>query len=224
MIDEFIAGMDDARAETALPDERAIAIKRLGTVPYVAAWEAMQAFTDAREDSTRDEIWILEHEPVYTYGVAGREEHLPRADAGIPLIKVDRGGQVTYHGPGQLVAYVLLDLRRRGITVRGLVRSLEQAILDLLAEFGLPGERREGAPGVYVAGAKVAALGLRIRNGRSFHGLSLNVDMDLAPFEAIDPCGYPGLRVASLASLGVHAPKEHVAERLVSNLLREING
>lgn len=224
MIDEFIAGMDDARSAATLPDDHAIAVKHLGTVPYVAAWEAMQAFTDARDEHTRDEIWILEHEPVYTYGVAGRAEHLPRTDDGIPVIKVDRGGQVTYHGPGQLVAYVLLDLRRRGITVRGLVHSLEQAILDLLAEFGLPGERHEGAPGVYVAGAKVAALGLRIRNGRSFHGLSLNVDMNLAPFEAIDPCGYPGLRVASLASLGVHAPQEHVAERLVSNLLREING
>ena len=182
----------------------------------------MRSFTDSRTSETPDEIWLLEHPPVYTYGVAGRAEHLPSADTAIPVIKVDRGGQVTYHGPGQLVAYVLIDLRRRGLTVRSLVRSLEQAMLDLLAELGLNGERKDGAPGVYVAGAKVAALGLRIRNGCSYHGLSLNVDMNLAPFNAIDPCGYPDLRVTQLSDLGIHAPIEHVAERLVSNLVREL--
>jgi lipoyl(octanoyl) transferase len=182
----------------------------------------MRSFTDTRASATPDEIWLLQHPPVYTYGVAGRAEHLPSADNAIPVIKVDRGGQVTYHGPGQLVAYVLIDLRRRGLTVRGLVRSLEQGTLDLLAELGLPGERSAGAPGVYVAGAKVAALGLRIRNGCSYHGLSLNVDMDLTPFNAIDPCGYPDLRVTQLSDLGIHAPIEHVAERLVSNLVCEL--
>jgi lipoyl(octanoyl) transferase len=180
----------------------------------------MKSFTDARTSNTPDELWLLEHPPVYTYGVAGRAEHLPDPDTAIPVIKVDRGGQVTYHGPGQLVAYVLVDLRRRGLTVRSLVRCLEQAVLDLLGELDVSGERNEGAPGVYVAGAKVAALGLRIRNGCSYHGLSLNVDMDLTPFQAIDPCGYAGMHVTQLRELGVQTPIEHVAERLVSNLQR----
>jgi lipoyl(octanoyl) transferase len=197
--------------------------RALGTVPYHDTWHAMRAFTDARTLETPDEIWLLQHTPVYTYGVAGRAEHLPSADTGIPVIKVDRGGQVTYHGPGQLIAYTLIDLRRRKMSVRGLVRALEAATLELLAEFRLAGERQEHAPGVYVAGAKVAALGLRIRNGCSYHGLSLNVDMDLAPFSAIDPCGYPGLRVIQLRELGVRAPIEHIGERLVSNLVAAIN-
>jgi lipoyl(octanoyl) transferase len=196
-----------------------LTVRHLGTAAYVDTWHAMRSFTETRTTDTPDEIWLLEHLPVYTYGVAGRTEHLPAADTGIPVIKVDRGGQVTYHGPGQLVAYVLVDLHRRGMTVRQLVRSLEQAVLDLLAELGLCGERNPGAPGVYVAGAKVAALGLRIRNGCSYHGLSLNVDMDLTPFSAIDPCGYPEMRVTQLLDLGVHAPIEHIAERLVSNLV-----
>jgi lipoyl(octanoyl) transferase len=155
---------------------------------------------------------------VYTYGVAGRPEHLPAGETAVPLIKVDRGGQVTYHGPGQLIAYVLLDLRRRGMTVRTLVRSIEQSVIDLLAELNISGERNEGAPGVYVNGAKIAALGLRIRNGCSYHGLSLNVDMDLAPFEAIDPCGYPDMRVTQLRDLGVEASMVHIGERLLSKL------
>ena len=198
--------------------ESRITVRSLGTASYVETWNAMRSFTDTRTPDTPDEIWVLQHPPVYTYGVAGRTEHLPGTDTGIPVIKVDRGGQVTYHGPGQLVAYVLVDLRRRGLTVRSLVRALEQAVLDVLAEVGLTGERSAGAPGVYVAGAKVAALGLRIRNGCSYHGLSLNVDMDLTPFNAIDPCGYPDLRVTQLRDLGIHAPIEHIAERLVSNL------
>jgi lipoyl(octanoyl) transferase len=196
-----------------------ITVRRLGMTPYVDAWQAMKSFTDSRTTDTPDELWLLQHPRVYTYGVAGRSEHLPASDTGIPVIKVDRGGQVTYHGPGQLVAYTLIDLRRRALTVRGLVRSLEQAVLDLLAEVGLTGERKDGAPGIYVAGAKIAALGLRIRNGCSYHGLSLNVDMDLSPFAAIDPCGYPDLRVTQLRDLGVHAPIEHIAERLLSNLM-----
>jgi lipoyl(octanoyl) transferase len=199
-----------------------ITLRSLGAAPYLDTWRAMQSFTDARSADTPDEIWMVQHPPVYTYGVAGRAEHLPSADTGIPVIKVDRGGQVTYHGPGQIVGYTLVDLRRRGLTVRGLVRSLEQAAIDTLAEFGLHGERRKDAPGVYVADAKVAAVGLRIRNGCSYHGLSLNVDMDLSPFAAIDPCGYPDLRVTQLRDLGVQASVEHVGERLLSNLVYQL--
>jgi lipoyl(octanoyl) transferase len=183
----------------------------------------MKAFTAARTKDTPDEIWLLEHPPIYTYGVAGRAEHLPAMDNGIPVIKVDRGGQVTYHGPGQLVAYVLVDLRRRGLSVRGLVRALEQAVLDLLDDFGVIGGRREDAPGVYVRGAKVAALGLRIRQGCSYHGLSLNVDMDLAPFRVIDPCGYPDLDVTQLRDLGIAEPLESLRERLLSKLTQRLD-
>jgi lipoyl(octanoyl) transferase len=152
---------------------------------------------------------------VYTYGVAGREAHLPRTDPGVPVIKVDRGGQVTWHGPGQIVLYTLLDLRRLGIGVRELVRLLEQAVLDLLGELGVRAQRRDGAPGVYVGEAKVAALGLRVTRGCSYHGLSLNVDNDLAPFAAIDPCGFPGLPVIRTVDLGIDADKERIGERLV---------
>lgn len=197
-------------------------VRHLGLSPYLPTLASMQAFTAARSAAVQDEIWLLQHPPTYTYGVAGRAEHLPRQDGGIALVKVDRGGQVTYHGPGQLVAYTLLDLRRLGITVRGLVQHLEQAVLDLLAGYGIAGERRACAPGVYVREAKVAALGLRIRNGCSYHGLSLNVDMDLAPFRAIDPCGYPGLQVTQLRDLGVTEPAEQVGERLVQQLLRNL--
>jgi lipoyl(octanoyl) transferase len=183
----------------------------------------MKAFTGVRKNDTPDEIWLLEHPPIYTYGVAGRAQHLPRADNGIPVLKVDRGGQVTYHGPGQLVAYLLLDLHRRGLSVGGLVRALEQAVLDLLEGFGVVGNRRADAPGVYVRGAKVAALGLRIRQGRSYHGLSLNVDMDLAPFKAIDPCGYPELDVTQLRDLGIAEPMESLRERLLSKLMQRLD-
>jgi lipoyl(octanoyl) transferase len=192
-------------------------------VDYASTWEAMRAFTNARSPDAPDEIWLLQHPPVYTYGVAGRPEHLPRADLGIPVIKVDRGGQVTYHGPGQVVAYTLVDLRRRRLTVRSLVERLEQAVLDLLAEYGVAGARQCGAPGAYVGGAKVAALGLRIRNGCSYHGLSLNVDLDLAPFAAIDPCGYPGLAVTRTADLGIGASAERLGEQLVEHLVRQLD-
>jgi lipoyl(octanoyl) transferase len=178
----------------------------------------MKAFTAARTVDTPDEIWLLEHPPVYTYGVAGREAHLPRSETGIPVIHVDRGGQVTYHGPGQLVAYALIDLRRRGTSVRALVQALEQAVIDLLLDFQIASQRRENAPGVYVAEAKVAALGLRIRRGCSYHGLSLNVDMDLRPFRAIDPCGYPDLQVTQLRDLGIAESLEQLGKQLVSKL------
>ncbi len=178
----------------------------------------MQAFTAQRGADTPDEIWLLEHPPVFTQGQAGKPEHL-LADIGIPVVPIDRGGQVTYHGPGQVVAYLLIDLKRRGYGVRELVRRMEQALIDLLGEFGIAGERQEGAPGVYVGGAKIAALGLRVKGGCTYHGLSLNVDVDLAPFRAINPCGYPGLEVTRMRDLGVNASNDEVAERLARHLL-----
>jgi lipoyl(octanoyl) transferase len=204
-------------AERAAP-----VIRHLGLAEYAKTWDAMKAFTQARTAETPDEIWLAQHPPVYTYGAAGRAEHLPRTDLGIPVIEVDRGGQVTYHGPGQVVAYTLVDLRRRKLTVRSLVERLEQAVLDLLAEYGAPGARRCGAPGVYVGDAKVAALGLRIRNGCSYHGVSLNVDVDLTPFAAIDPCGYPGLAVTRTRDLGIEASAQQLGDRLAGHLTRQI--
>jgi lipoyl(octanoyl) transferase len=198
------------------------ALRRLGLADYASTWRAMREFTDARNPDTPDQIWLLEHPAVYTYGVAGRAEHLPRGDTGIPVIKTDRGGQVTYHGPGQLVAYTLVDLRRAGLTVRALVERLEQSVLDLLVDYDVRGVRRDDAPGVYVSGAKIAALGLRIRGGCSYHGLSLNVDLDLAPFGKIDPCGYPGLAVTRLRDLGVTDSTEEAGERLAQYLIEQL--
>ncbi len=180
----------------------------------------MQDFTGRRAADTTDELWLTEHHPVYTLGVAGRSEHLPRVDCGIPVIKADRGGQITYHAPGQLIAYLLIDLRRRGLGVRLLVRIMEQAVIDLLAAHGIEAERHAGAPGVYVNGAKIAALGLRVRNGCCYHGLALNVDMDLTPFHTIDPCGYPGLRVTQARELGIADSLEELAGELTRYLLR----
>jgi lipoyl(octanoyl) transferase len=166
--------------------------------PYQTTWQAMQDYTNNRDASTPDQLWLLQHPPIFTLGQAGKTEHL--IDPGeIPVVKTDRGGQVTYHGPGQLIAYLLLDLRRARIGVRTLVNHLEQSVISLLREYGLAASPRLGAPGVYIADSKVASLGLRVRRGCSFHGLSLNVDMDLSPFERINPCGYPGLRVTQLA-------------------------
>ena len=171
---------------------------REGLSDYAATWVEMRALTDARTATTRDEIWILQHPPVFTLGQASRAEHL--LDPGpIPVVQTDRGGQVTYHGPGQIVAYVLMDLRRAGLGVKGLVHLLEDATIALLAGYGIQAQARADAPGVYVAGAKIAALGLRVRHGCSYHGLALNVDMDLTPFTRIHPCGYPGLAVTQLA-------------------------
>lgn len=192
-----------------------LVIRRMGRVPYVPTWEQMREFTLARTAATADELWLLEHPPVYTAGIAGRPEHWPRVDNGIPVIRVDRGGQITYHGPGQLVAYLLLDLRRRGLTIRPLVRRMEQAVIDLLAGYGIAARGRSDAPGVYVGGAKIAALGLRIRNGCCYHGLALNVDVDLAPFGAINPCGYAGLEVTSTRSLGIDDTPSGIGERLI---------
>jgi lipoyl(octanoyl) transferase len=176
----------------------------------------MRAYTGSRNDASMDELWLLEHPPVYTLG-QGAERPAPAN--GIPLVKSDRGGDITYHGPGQLVAYTLVDLARRGIKVKAFVALLEQAVLDLL---GGRGERRPGAPGVYVNGAKVAALGIRVRQGRAYHGLSLNVDMDLSPFGAIEPCGYPGLAVTQLRDLGIAGTVESIGEELAHLLVKRI--
>jgi lipoyl(octanoyl) transferase len=184
----------------------------------------MQAFTAERAPSTPDELWIVEHPPVYTLGIAARPEHLPRADNGIPVVRTDRGGQITYHGPGQVVAYTLVDLRRRHLTVRALVRKLENAVIELLGDHGIRASGREEAPGVYVDGAKVAALGLRIRNGCSYHGLSLNVDMDLAPFDVINPCGYAGLAVTQTRALGMRQGADAVATGLIAELSAQLEG
>lgn len=173
----------------------------LGRQPYEPTWHAMQAFTDGRDEHTRDELWLLEHEQVFTLGVAGKHEHV-LAPGDIPVLPVDRGGQVTYHGPGQLMAYALLDLRRLGVGVRELVQRLEQVGIELLADFGIPAARRTGAPGLYVAGRKIMAIGVRVRRGCCFHGIALNADMDLAPFTRINPCGYQGLEVTQIADFG----------------------
>ncbi len=203
---------------TALKPVSAVQVRRLGRVDYEPTWRAMQRFTEARDAHTPDELWLLEHPPVYTLGLAARSEHLPRRDTGIAIVKTDRGGQVTYHGPGQIVLYVLLDLRRRGLGVRPLVRRLERSVIDLLGQYGIRGEARESAPGVYVGGAKIAALGLRIRNGRSYHGLAFNVDMDLAPFRDIDPCGYAGLQVTQARELGIGDDIETLGGKLLAAL------
>ena len=175
-----------------------LGFRELGQVDYQPTWHAMQRFTDTRGADTPDEIWLLEHSPVFTQGQAGKAEHV-LFPGDIPVVQVDRGGQVTYHGPGQLVAYLLLDVRRSGIGVRELVSRIERSLIDLLASYGVNANAKPDAPGVYVDGAKIASLGLRIRNGRSFHGLALNVDMDLQPFQRINPCGYAGMAMTQLA-------------------------
>lgn len=171
--------------------------RHLGRVAYLPTYEAMQAFTTTRQEGTADELWLCEHEPVFTQGLAGQASHV-LAPGDIPVVPTNRGGQVTYHGPGQLVAYLLLDVRRAGIGVRELVERIEQSVIDVAAQHGIAAEGQRRAPGVYVNGAKLAALGLRIRNGCSYHGLSLNIDMDLAPFSRINPCGYAGMAVTQL--------------------------
>jgi lipoyl(octanoyl) transferase len=204
--------------KTAKGASPSLLVRRLGLANYESTWRAMQSFTLARTPDTADELWSVEHPPIYTLGVASKPEHLPRGENGIPVIRSDRGGQITYHGPGQVVIYTLLDLRRRNLGVRALVRKLEHAVIELLGAYRIDANGREDAPGVYVGGAKVAALGLRIRNGCCYHGLSLNVDMDLAPFDVIDPCGYPGLGVTQLRALGVADTPSAVAEKLLHSL------
>ena len=188
---------------------------------YEPVWRDMQAFTAERDANTADELWLLEHPPVFTLGRNGKREHVH--DTGnIPVIEVDRGGQVTYHGPGQLIVYVMLDLNRRGMGVQSLVRLLEQAVIDLLAAYDIAAELREKAPGVYVDGRKIAALGLRVRKGCSFHGLALNVDMDLEPFSRINPCGYQGLEVTQLSDLVDRPDFGDVETRLLAHLQQQL--
>jgi lipoyl(octanoyl) transferase len=196
-----------------------VVVRTLGLVDYEPTWQRMQAFTAGRGADTADEIWLLEHPPVYTLGIAGRPEHLPRVDNGIPVVRIDRGGQITYHGPGQLVAYLMLDLRRRALSVRPLVRRMEQAVINLLDDYGIAARGDEAAPGVYVGPAKIAALGLRIKRGCCYHGLALNIDMDLSPFHAINPCGYQGLEVTQLRDLGVKDTAHEVADKMAAHLL-----
>jgi lipoyl(octanoyl) transferase len=210
-----------------------IVLRWRGVEDYVASFDAMRAFTDSRTADTPDELWLVEHPPVYTLGLAGDPAHLLNPNSAIPLIKVDRGGQITYHGPGQVVAYLLLDLRRRQLTVRELVRRIEQAAIDTLAAYNLASERKAGAPGIYLtqdfaparyAGAKIAALGLKIRKGCSYHGVSLNVSMDLRPFLQINPCGYAGLQTVDMACLGIEADWNGVALTLAEQLAVQFCG
>jgi lipoyl(octanoyl) transferase len=192
-------------------------VRALGRQPYEPVWRAMQRFTDQRDEATVDELWLVEHEPVFTLGQAGKPEHV-LAPGDIPVIHVDRGGQVTYHGPGQIVAYPLLDLRRLKLGVREYVDRIEQAVIDTLADWSIAAGRRDGAPGVYVDGRKIAALGIRVRRGCSFHGLAFNVAMDLEPFSRINPCGYAGLRVTSMLDLGGPSSLEPVKTALLEHL------
>ncbi len=202
------------------------ALRALGFTDYVATWRAMQAFTAQRDAKTPDEIWLTEHPPIYTLGLAGRREHLLR-EAGIPVLKVDRGGQVTYHGPGQLVAYTLVDMRRQAFGVREMVRRLEGAVVEWLDSIGISAFGKPSAPGVYVSRdgveAKIAALGLKVRRGCTYHGVAVNVAMDLAPFADIDPCGFPGLAVTQLAHFGVARTVEDAGRELAPHLALHLN-
>jgi len=195
-------------------------VRRLGRQPYEPVWRAMSAFTDNRVADTVDELWVLEHDPVFTLGQAGKMEHV-LIPGDIPVVPVDRGGQVTYHGPGQIVAYPLIDLRRVGVSVRELVNKIEQSIIDALAHWNIDAARLDGAPGVYVGAAKIAALGLRVRRGCSFHGLALDVNMNLEPFQRINPCGYKGLEVTQMVDCGGPSRLADVEEVLVGEFCRQ---
>ncbi|MCZ6771511.1 MAG: lipoyl(octanoyl) transferase LipB [Proteobacteria bacterium] len=200
-----------------------VVLRDLGSIDYEQAWHAMQNFTRSRSSSSDDELWAVEHPAIFTQGRAGKSEHL-LAPGEIPVVNSDRGGQVTYHGPGQLVLYTLLNVKRLGIGPRELVRRLEQSLIDYLDLLGIAAERRAGAPGVYVGAAKVAALGLRIRNGYSYHGIALNIAMDLEPFSRINPCGYAGLAVTQLSDLGGPADVGSVIREFVPIVTRHLYG
>ncbi len=200
------------------PSITAPLFKYLGSVDYESTWRAMQRFTDERDERTRDQIWCLEHKPVFTLGMNGKPEHILAA-GDIPVVQIDRGGQVTYHGPGQLVVYTLLDLRRHQRSVRELVMALEATVINTVADWGVHAEADRSAPGVYVAGSKLASVGLRIRRGCAYHGLAFNVAMDLQPFQRINPCGYQGLQVVDLKTLGVMSSVSAVAHALAYRLL-----
>ena len=198
-----------------------VAVKNMGTAEYLPTWQAMKEFTAQRTCETPDEIWLLEHPPVYTQGIAGKPEHL-LFPSQIPVIKTDRGGQITYHGPGQIILYLLLDLPRWQLGIRQLVRKMEGAVIDLLGGYSITAKGNESAPGVYVNGAKIASLGLKIRRGACYHGIAFNADMDLTPFTAINPCGYRGLRVTQAKDLGITDNKEVLANKLVQNLIAQL--
>lgn len=198
-----------------------ITTKILGTVEYVPTWQAMKNFTQQRTNTTPDEIWLLEHPPVYTQGIAGKPEHL-LAPTNIPIVKTDRGGQITYHGPGQVIMYLLLDLQRRQLGIRQLVRKMEQAVIDLLKEYNVAANGSKDAPGVYVDDAKIASLGLKIRRGACYHGIAFNVDMDLTPFSIINPCGYSGLHVTQTKALGISDNKEILATKLAQHFITQL--
>lgn len=211
-----------ADMKVAVSDASTLIVQHFpGLTPYAPMWHAMQAFTDARDETTPDMLWLVEHERVFTLGQAGRWEHVLRP-GDIPVIPVDRGGQVTYHGPGQIVAYPLIDLRRLGLGVREFVRRIEQAIIDTLDVWNICAARHAGAPGVYVAGAKIAALGLRVRRGCTFHGLAFNVNMDLEPFQRINPCGFANLRVTQVTDLGGPSAIAQVEAELIAQLARQL--
>ena len=198
-----------------------LVIREFGLQPYEPVWHAMQEFTNMRDESTPDEIWFTEHEKVFTLGLNTAPEHLLET-GDIPVVQIDRGGQVTYHGPGQLMIYPLIDLRRAGLGVRDLVTALEQSVVDLAAEYDIDAASRRDAPGVYVDGVKLASIGLRIRRGSSFHGMALNVDTDLEPFSRINPCGFKGLEVTSLARLGAESNLNAVRDRLLPHLVAHL--
>mgnify|MGYP001461637158 FL=1 len=198
-----------------------LVVKNLGEKPYAETWQAMKSFTDSRDECAADEFWFVQHPPVYTLGQAGKVEHL-LTPGDIPIVHSDRGGQVTYHGPGQLVCYLLLDIRRLQLGVRDLVTAIEQSIVQLINSYGVAAEAKPEAPGVYVDGRKLAALGLRIRKGCSYHGLSLNVDMDLGPFSNINPCGIEGLEVVDMKRLGIDRPMAKIMEELTDILVQQI--
>jgi lipoyl(octanoyl) transferase len=197
-------------------------IRQLGPTGYESTWRAMQTFTAGRTPDTTDELWVTEHAPVYTLGLNRRNVRLPDRED-IPLVLVDRGGKITYHGPGQVIVYSMIDLKRRGLTVRQLVSAMENAIIDVLSDFNIPASARSDAPGVYVEEHKLASLGLRLKNFCSYHGLALNVDMDLSPFSAIDPCGYEGLQVTQMRDLGINLPGQEAAARLQNYLAQQLN-
>ena len=197
-------------------------VRDVGRQPFLRVWPAMERFTDTRTDDTVDELWLVEHDPVFTLGQAGKPEHV-LAPGDIPVIQTNRGGQVTYHGPGQIVAYPLVDLRRIGIGVREFVCRIEQAMIDTMAVWNIEALRKEGAPGVYVKGAKIGALGLRVRRGCTFHGLAFNINMDLAPFSRINPCGYEGLQVTSVLNCGGPGDLDVVKAELVKHMAKQLN-
>ncbi len=196
-------------------------IRYFPCVDYAPCWQAMRDFTDARTPDSRDELWILEHPPVFTLGQAGKPEHVLNA-GDIPVVKTDRGGQVTYHGPGQTVIYLMLDIKRLGLGSRGMVSAIEDSIIAFLADQGIEAASRDDAPGVYVEGAKIASLGLRIRRGATYHGLAINRDMDLAPWQRINPCGHVGQPMTTLEAQGIHLPREDMEQQLVTVLAKRL--